>query len=128
MSKKSQEKEMDDYPVIQEITPIGEESEEDKLINLIQAREEKRAMPKEKKSRCPICHEEKSMQVLCRGKNQRLWACRSKKCSKGPLQMGLLFQLGNNVPVVFELKAGQMFHLEESLSNDDASEITEESA
>jgi len=81
-------------------------------------------MQKEIKTKCPKCGE-KSMEILCRGKNQRLWACKSSQCSKGSLQMALFFQMGNNVPVCFELKPGQMHAIEECQAKENDTDIAE---
>lgn len=73
------------------------------------------------KAKCPKCGE-KTLEIQCRGKNQRLWACKSGKCSSGSLKMATFFQPGNNVPVIFELKPGQMHPIEESFSEDASEE------
>lgn len=118
MSKKSQEKEMDDFPEIEvtEIQEAEEKVDKSQPVNKEVSRKEK-VMREETKCVCPICRE-KTLVIIARGKNKRVWACASKKCSEAPLKMSLFFQVGANVPVIWEMSTnGQMHALVENKAN-----------
>jgi len=107
---------MDDFPEINEITPIEDENAEQSLPKNREVKQRKDLNMKEKNDGkgyvCPICKSEIPLSIAGKGSGgTKFLICTSPTCKKPPFNFTLFYMPSSRAPVIWPLEFGSVHQI-----------------